>query len=163
MTPKYPERIAVFAGTFRPFTVGHADIVERGLRIFDRIIICIGVNYAKPEDKDSAEERAVTIKNIYAADPRITVECYSGITTDFAIEHGACALLRGVRSVKDYEYERDLADANLALSGIDTVILYTRPQLGWVSSSLVRELQSYGRDVSSLLPSQTNNKQTINL
>lgn len=158
MTPKYPKRIAVFAGTFRPFTIGHADIVERGLRIFDHIIICIGVNYAKPEDTDSAQERAKTIKNIYANDSRVTVECYSGITTDFAIEQGACALLRGVRSVKDYEYERDLADANLALSGIDTVILYTRPQLGWISSSLVRELQSYGRDVSTLLPSTTNKK-----
>lgn len=158
MTPKYPKRTAVFAGTFRPFTIGHADIVERGLRIFDHIIICIGVNYAKPEDTYSAQERAETIKNIYANDSRVTVKCYSGITTDFAIEQGACALLRGVRSVKDYEYERDLADANLALSGIDTVILYTRPQLGWVSSSLVRELQSYGRDVSSLLPSTTNKK-----
>lgn len=158
MTPRYPERIAVFAGSFRPFTIGHADIVERGLAIFDRIIICIGVNFAKPDDEDAAKERAEDIRRIYACEPRVDVECHGGITSDFALSRGACALLRGARSVKDYEYERDLADANFSLSGIDTVIFFTRPHLGWVSSSLVRELQSYGRDVSHLLPSPSNPK-----
>lgn len=157
MTHRYPERTAVFAGSFRPFTIGHADIVHRGLRLFDRIIICIGVNYDKPDDMNTVQERTETIRGIYANEPRVTVESHYGITADFVRECGACALLRGVRSVKDYEYERDLADANLNLAGIDTVILYTRPQLGWVSSSLVRELQSHGCDVSKLLPLTANN------
>lgn len=156
MTPRSPERVAVFAGTFNPFTVGHADILRRGLDLFDRVIICIGVNASKPDDAASAEARRNDIQRLYAGEPRVSVECNPGLTADFARSHGACALLRGVRSVKDFEYERDLADANMALSGLDTVILFTNPCYGWVSSSLVRELRAHGRDASQLLPDASN-------
>ncbi len=156
MTPRSPERVAVFAGTFNPFTVGHADILRRGLAIFDRIIICIGINANKPDDKESARQRRDDIRKLYSGNSRVSVECHDGLTSEFALQNGACSLLRGVRSVKDFEYERDLADANMALSGLDTVILFTDPRFGWVSSSLVRELQSHGHDASQLLPSTPN-------
>ncbi len=156
MTPRSPEKVAVFAGTFNPFTIGHADILRRGLDVFDRIIICIGVNAAKPDDREGALRRRDDISRLYAGEPRVSVECHDGLTADFARSHGATALLRGVRSVKDFEYERDLADANMALSGLDTVILFTDPRYGWVSSSLVRELQAHGSDASRLLPDNPN-------
>lgn len=152
MTPRFPERVAVFAGSFNPFTVGHADIVERGLAVFDRIIVCIGVNAGKPDDSATAEKRRDDIRRLYSGDSRVSVECWAGLTADFARSRGATTLLRGVRSAKDFEYERGLADANMALSGLDTMILFTDPRYGWVSSSLVRELQAHGRDVSQLLP-----------
>lgn len=145
-------RTAVFAGSFDPFTIGHHDIVKRGLALFDKIIVCVGVNSGKSGHTGTAEERAAAIRSVYAGEPRVVAALWNGLTIDFAREHGACALLRGVRSVKDYEYERDLADANLRLGGIDTVLLYSSPEYAWVSSSLVRELMSYGRDVSAMLP-----------
>lgn len=152
MTPRSHERTAVFAGSFNPFTIGHADILRRGLCIFDRVIICVGVNAAKPEDKATALTRRDHIRRLYAGESRVSVECWEGLTADFAKSHSAATLLRGVRSVKDFEYERDLADANKALSGLDTVILFADPTHAWVSSSLVRELQAHGQDPSRLLP-----------
>lgn len=144
-------KTALFAGSFRPFTIGHADIVDRALQIFDRVIICIGVNYGKEHDSDT-DRRLSDIRSIYAGNPAVTVTARHGLTVDIAREEGADCLLRAVRSVKDYEYERDMADANRALSGIETIILVARPELSYISSSLVRELQSYGRDVSAMLP-----------
>ncbi len=146
------ERIALFAGSFNPFTIGHASIVERGLQIFDRLVIGIGINAEKPESKACGEQRAAQIRNIYAHEPRVKVITYSTLTVDAAKSEGAKFLLRGVRSTRDFEYERDLADVNRRLSGIETVLLYSLPELSAISSSLVRELQSYGKDISSLLP-----------
>ena len=140
-----------FAGSFNPFTVGHADIVERALRV----VIGIGVNAAKPADADAAEARAERLRALYAADSRVEVEVYSGLTVNAAAAAGAAALIRSVRSVKDYEYERDLADINMKLTGIDSVIYFSRPELAAISSSVVRELASYGVDTSSFLPKPT--------
>lgn len=145
-------RAAVFAGTFRPFTIGHADIVNRALEIFDCVHICIGVNVSKDASPESLEERAERIRRCWPDDGRVTVECWSGLTADYAAKVGASHLLRGVRSVKDYEYERDMADANRAVAGLDTVILFASPELGCVSSSLVRELEAFGKDVSEFVP-----------
>lgn len=142
------ERVAVFPGSFHPFTAGHADIVGRGLELFDRIIIAVGVNAAKA-DSGAAE----AIRRLYRADDRIEVVEYAGLTVDLARKRGVDFILRGVRSVKDFEYERDMAQINTQLSGIETVILFSRPELAAVSSSVVRELQSYGADVSAFLPS----------
>ena len=153
MTRRYPEtRSAVFAGTFNPFTIGHADIVRRALEIFDSVHICVGVNLAKQASHEADEQRARSIKALWADDPRVTAECWGGLTADYAAKVGASHLLRGVRSVKDYEYERDMADANRAISGLDTVILFAAPELAFVTSSLVRELQAHGKDASRLLP-----------
>lgn len=146
------ERTAVFAGSFRPFTAGHADIVERALVIFDRVIVAIGVNIAKEGAAREAEATAATIAGLYAACPAVSVEIYSGLTADFARSRGACALVRGVRSVRDFDYERDMADLNRRISGIETVLMTSRPELSAVSSSAVRELQAFGADISSFLP-----------
>lgn len=144
------ERIAVFPGSFNPFTKGHADIVERGLALFDRIIIAVGVNPAKRND--SVEATLEAIRSLYAGEPRIEVEAYTTLTVDFAAKKGARFILRGVRSAKDFEYERDIAEINRQLSGIESVILFSKAELAAVSSSVVRELAAYGRDVSSFLP-----------
>lgn len=145
------EKIALFAGTFAPYTVGHHSIATRALAMFDKIIIAVGYNSKKGSQGDTAE-RVESIARIYADEPRIEVAAYEGLTADFAKERGACCLLRGVRSVKDFEYERDLADLNREISGLETVILPCEPQYAAISSSAVRELMSYGKDASKFLP-----------
>lgn len=157
-TGNHTPRTAFFAGSFRPFTAGHASIVDRGLRIFDRIVIGIGVNADKPGSQADADARCAGISAIYRSDPRVSVIVYSGLTADAAAAAGACALLRGVRSVHDFEYERDMADINRRLSGIETVLLYSLPEMACLSSSVVRELRSYGRDVTEFLPEKTHTK-----
>lgn len=141
---------AIFPGSFDPFTIGHHDIVMRGLDIFDEIVIGIGKNSNKQETFP-LQERLERIQQAYADEPRVKVEVYEGLTIDFVTKHHAKHILRGVRSVKDFEYERDIAEANKQLSGIETVILYTRPELAHISSSLVRELYAFGKDVSKLM------------
>ncbi len=145
-------RTVVFAGSFDPFTIGHHDLVVRALALFDKVVVCVGVNAGKSGHTGTAAERVETIRSVYRGEPRVEVAAWAGLTVDFAREHGAAALLRGVRSVKDFEYERDLADANLRIGGIDTVLMYSSPEYSWISSSLVRELMSYGREVDNLLP-----------
>ncbi len=144
-------KTAIFPGSFDPFTVGHASIVERALPLFERIVIGVGVNEGKRAVTDYAQ-REETIARLYAADPRVSVKCYSGLTVDFARAEGAGFIVRGLRSVKDFEYERDIAAMNERLAGIETVLLFTEPQYAGISSSVVRELMSYGKDVSAFLP-----------
>lgn len=145
------ERIAVFAGTFDPFTIGHADIVGRGLLLFDRIIIAIGIN---PQKKTffSVKERFSQIERFYLSNNRVQVITYEGLTVDLVKETHAVALLRGIRSSIDYEYEKGLADLNSHLMGVNTVFLLTAQEFSHITSSAVRELLSYGQDVSSFLP-----------
>lgn len=152
MTHRYPEHTAVFAGSFNPFTIGHKAIVEKALKIFDHIIIAIGVNADKNEVHESAEQRAADIRNIFTGDGRIDVEVYSGLTVDFCRETGVSTLVRGVRDVTDFEYERRLAEINRNISEVETVILLSPPGLSHISSSMVRELQSYGRDITPYIP-----------
>lgn len=141
-------RRALFAGSFNPFTIGHKDIVTRGLELFDEVVIAIGENQDKSaQDRD---ERLEAIRATYKDEPRVRVEVFHGLTVDYAHEIGACALIRGVRTVSDFEYERQMADANRALAGLETVVLFAKPELGYVSSSLVRDLQRHGADVSKL-------------
>ena len=142
-------RKALFAGSFNPFTIGHEDIVKRGLELFDEVVIAIGDN----QDKLSADinERLQTLRALYKNEPRVCVEVYHSLTVDYAREIGACALLRGVRSMIDFEYEHQMADANRALTGIETVVLFTRPELSHISSSLVRDLKRHGADVTAFV------------
>ena len=123
---------AIFPGSFDPFTIGHYDIVMRGLQIFDEIIIGIGHNSQK-QSTFALEERIQTIKLAFANEPRVKVEAYDGLTIDFAIAHKVPCILRGVRSVLDFEYERNIAEANKQLSGIETVLLYTSPEYAHIS------------------------------
>lgn len=144
-------KTALFPGSFDPFTIGHYDIVTRGLDIFDEIIIAIGRN-AHKTGHVAPEERLQTIERIFAHEPCVRVHIYEGLTIDFAQQMEATCILRGVRSVQDFEYERNIAEANRQLCGIDTVLLYTRPEYAHISSSLVRELQSYGKDITPYIP-----------
>lgn len=144
-------RTALFAGTFDPFTIGHYSIVRRALPMFDKIIIGIGTNSGK-KCMFSVEERTKAIENVFADETRVEVKVYNCLTMDFAKEVGAGVLLRGVRSTKDFEYEREIADVNLRLGGIETVLLISEPEHASTSSSIVRELITYGKDVSEFLP-----------
>lgn len=141
----------LFVGSFDPFTIGHASIVRRALPLFDNIIIGVGVNERKKSMLD-AEERVRRIKRLYADNPKIEVKAYSDLTIDFARREQATYIIKGVRSVKDFEYEREQADVNRLLSGVETIFLYAEPQLSSISSSMVRELQHFGRDISEFLP-----------
>lgn len=142
----------LFAGSFDPFTRGHADIVERALALFDGVIIGVGHNEQKQGLLPIAE-RVEALRQFYAHNSRISVETYQGLTVDFALQCGATAMVRGVRSVKDYEYELQLADVNSRLCpNVETVLLMARPELASCSSSVVRELLHFGHDVSDWLP-----------
>ena len=146
------KRIAVFAGSFDPFTIGHKNIVDRALQsVADEVIVAIGINHEK-KYMFSLEERLQAIQKAFQSEPKVRVESYEGLTTDFAKRVGASFLLRGVRSVKDYEFERDMAEVNHRLTGIETVLLFTDAQYSCVSSSIVRELISYHQDVKDFLP-----------
>ena len=142
---------AIFPGSFDPYTIGHHDIVIRGLQVFDEIVIGIGHNYTKRETFP-LEERLVAIQRIYSNEPRVRVEIYEGLTVDFALKNHAQFILRGVRSTLDFEYERNIAEANKQLSGIETILLYTRPEYAHISSTLVRDLHSHGKDIAAYLP-----------
>lgn len=152
MTQKSHEpRIAVFAGSFDPYTLGHHSIVERGLQLFDSIVIAIGINIDKTSPAD-VETRVAGIARIYTDEPRVNVMAYSTLTVDLAASVGAKFLLRGARSVKDFEYERTLADVNRRIGGIETVILPALPELEWLSSTVLRDMSSHGRDISQYIP-----------
>lgn len=145
------KRIAIFPGSFDPFTIGHASIVERGLPLFDEIVIGVGFN-ANKRSLLSPEERVEAIHTLYANEPRIRVVSYEDLTIDLARREGAGYILRGLRSVKDFEYERDIANINNRLAGVETVLLFTEPQFSDISSSVVRELIAFGKDVTDFLP-----------
>ena len=141
----------IFTGSFDPFTVGHDDILRRALPLFSRIVIGVGVNERK-QYMLSAEERCAAIRRIYEGEVKLEVKAYSDLTVDFARREGAAYIIKGVRSVKDFEYEREQADINRQLSGVETLLLYSDPRYSSVSSSMVRELIHFGQDVSRYLP-----------
>ena len=145
-------RTGIFVGSFNPFTVGHHSIVTRALPLFDQLVIGVVGDQVHKPDMPSAQERMDAIKSLYADEPRISVKPYYGLAIDFARQQGAQFIVKGVRSVKDFEYEREQADTNRMLSGVETILLCAEPQLANVSSSLVRELQHFGTDVSRFLP-----------
>ncbi len=145
------ERIAIFPGSFDPFTKGHQSLVSRGLTIVDKIVIAIGVNEQK-KYCFPLEERLEAIRQLYQDEPRVEVLSYQELTTDFAMKVGARFILRGIRSTIDFEYEKTIADVNRSLTGIETLFLLAEPQYAHISSSVVRELLHFGKDISSFLP-----------
>ena len=124
------KRIALFPGTFDPFTIGHESLVSRGLEL--------------------------AIQELYKDEPRVRVMSYDSLTVDFAQQMNAGFILRGIRTVNDFEYEKSIADVNRKLSGIETFILFTEPEHTHISSSIVRELLRYGKDISQFVPKGTN-------
>jgi pantetheine-phosphate adenylyltransferase len=144
-------RIAIFPGSFDPFTIGHASIVRRGLEMFDKIVIGVGYNTNKRSFL-TPEERVEAIEKVYASEARVKVVAYADLSADLARREQAGFVLRGIRSVKDFEYERDIASINNRLSGVETVLLFTEPHYADISSTIVRELLAFGKDVSEFLP-----------
>ena len=139
-------------GSFDPFTIGHDSVVRRVLPLFDRLVIgVVGDNVYKP-NLHPAEERIRAISAIYQNEPAIEVKPFYGLAMDFARQEGAQFIVKGVRSASDFEYEQWQADFNRRLGGIETILLYTEPELASVSSSALRELAHFGVDVSQFLP-----------
>lgn len=144
-------RRAIFPGTFDPFTVGHFSVVKRALTFMDEIIIGIGINENK-KTYFPVEKRVEMISNLYKDEPRIKVMSYNSLTIDFAQAVEAKFIVRGIRTVKDFEYEETIADINRQLAGIETILLFTEPELTCVSSTIVRELLQYNKDISCFIP-----------
>ena len=145
------KRIAMFQGSFDPFTRGHESIVRRALPLFDEIVVAVVSNIAKKPFM-SIENRLEFIKQVFSGEPRVRVVASEGLTVDVAREVGATCLLRGVRMIQDFENEMHMAEINRRLSGIETVLLYTLPEFSHISSTFVRELYYYSQDVSDYLP-----------
>ncbi len=144
-------KLAIFPGSFDPFTVGHEDVVKRGLSLFDKIIIAVGYNSNK-KDFFPIEDRMQWIRDVFANDKGIEVRKYEGLTVDFAKEVKATHILRGIRTSADFEYERAIAQANKAMTGIDSVFILTTPEHTHVNSSIVRDIIKHRGDASMFLP-----------
>lgn len=144
-------RTGLFVGTFDPFTLGHDSIVRRALPLFDNLVIGVGVNPDK-HTMLSAAERVQRIADLYADISAVSVMAFDGLTIDLAKQVGAHYIIKGVRSVTDFEYERAQADFNRRMGGIETLLLYAEPQLESLSSSMVRTLQAFGRSTDEYLP-----------
>lgn len=147
------KKIAVFPGSFDPFTVGHENIVLQGLTIFDQIIIAVGYN-AEKKNYFSIEQRVEFIKAQFANEPRVTVEKYDNMTVDFVKSRNAQTILRGLRTAADFEYERAIAQINRKMSGIDSVFLLTKPEHTPVNSSIVRDILKHNGNASLFIPSE---------
>ena len=143
---------AVFPGSFDPITLGHVDIINRALPLFDEIIIAIGVNTAK-KYMWTLEERKVFIENTFADLPNIKVKTYEGLTANFCKVEDAQYILRGLRNTTDFNYEQSIAQANDKINGVDSVFLICSPEYSHISSSIVRDIARNGGDISSLVPS----------
>ena len=141
----------LFPGSFDPFTLGHADIVERSLRLFGEVIVAVGYNERKAGWLP-VEERVRALTELYRDEPRVRVVSYSGLTIELAGQLGATAIIRGVRNSQDFLYEEQQAEVNRRLSGVDTIFLPTRPELACISSSMVRERAHFGCDIAPFLP-----------
>lgn len=147
------KRIALFPGSFDPFTKGHEDIVLRGLQMFDEIIIAIGYNSQKSTRYFEIDLMVDRIKKTFADYPNIKVLTYAELTAGFAQKHGAKFLLRGLRNTTDFEYENSIAQVNRKLyTELESVFLITSPHLTWINSSIIREVHKYGGDVAEFLP-----------
>jgi pantetheine-phosphate adenylyltransferase len=146
------ERIAVFPGSFDPFTIGHESIVRRAMPMFDRIIVAIGFNSGK-QGFFPVEKRLQWINEVFEYDDNVSVYSYQGLTVDFCKEQNAHYLLRGLRTAADFEYERMIAQVNRAMTpDIESVFLLTEPEYSAVNSSIVREIIRMGGDASQFLP-----------
>ena len=151
------KKIAVFPGSFSPFTLGHKSIIERSIHLFDQIIISIGMNSEKENNLFSIEDRKRWIQNIYAKDHQIDVQTYQGLTVDYCKKVGAQYIIRGLRSSNDFRYERDISQMNRMLNkNIDTIFIIASPETSHISSSLVRDIIKNGGDVSKFLPKEIN-------
>jgi pantetheine-phosphate adenylyltransferase len=145
-------RIAVFPGSFDPITLGHVDIINRALPLFDKIIIAIGINDAK-KNMWPIDERITNLKHVFSGDPKLEIASYKGLTADFCKEQQATCIIRGLRNSTDFTYEQTIGQANAKINGIDSIFLMCSPEYSHISSSIVRDIARNGGDYSALLPS----------
>ena len=143
---------AIFTGSFDPLTLGHVDIIKRGVTLFDEVIIAIGENSSK-DYMFSLEERIKFIESTFRDNPKVSVMSYSGLTIEFCKEIGVDFILRGLRNPADFEFEKAIAHTNRHLSTLETVFLLTSAQTSFISSSIVREIIRYKGDYEKLVPS----------
>lgn len=148
------QRICLFPGTFDPVTLGHVDIIQRALPLFDKIIVGIGINASKAP-MFSAEQRMQWFNEIFKDNPQVEAKTYTGLTIDFCKSLGAKFILRGIRFVSDFEYEKTIADANRTLDkNIETIFLTGEPKYTSVASTIVRDILRNGGDASPFLPKE---------
>ena len=145
-------RIALFSGSFDPFTNGHLDVVRRGADLFDEVIVAIGHNSSKQRYLP-IEQMLALLADLFRTEPRVSVRAFTGLTAEFAREVGARYLLRGLRNGPDFEYEKPIAYGNQYLNpGLETVLLLTSPTLGAISSTIIRDIHRHGGNVDALVP-----------
>lgn len=149
------ERICLFPGTFDPVTLGHTDIIDRALPLFDKLFIGIGKNVNK-QPMFSDIQRLEWVKNIYKGNDKVDALLYEGLTVDCCKQIGARFILRGIRYVNDFEYEKAIADMNRSIENVETIFLTCLPQFTSVASTLVRDVLKNGGDVSKFLPDVVN-------
>jgi pantetheine-phosphate adenylyltransferase len=151
------QRICLFPGTFDPVTLGHIDIINRSLPLFDKVIVGIGINAAK-NPMFSAEQRKQWFEEIYQDEPKVEAATYDGLTIKYCQAIGARFILRGIRYVSDFEYEKTIADANRTMDRhIETIFLTGEPKYTSVASTIVRDILRNGGDASPFLPEVVNN------
>ena len=148
---------AIFPGSFDPITNGHLDVVNRGIRLFDELIIAVGRSPIKNQ-LFTPEERVEMISELIADMPRVIVESFEGLTVEYAARREADVILRGLRSLTDVQYEFQLAMTNRAVAGIETIFIMTSEQYGFTSSTLIREVASLGGDLSNLIPANVHKR-----
>jgi pantetheine-phosphate adenylyltransferase len=144
-------RRAVCPGSFDPPTFGHLDIIHRAARLFDQVVVAVGTNPSKNRLFE-AEERIEMLREVCADLDNVSVEGFAGLVTTFAAERDAIAIVKGLRGAGDFDFELQMAQMNASLTGVETVFLPTRPDRGFVSSSLVKEVAALGGDVSPFVP-----------
>lgn len=155
------KKIAVFPGSFDPITIGHTDIVNRALPLFDELIIAIGVNTQKKYLFD-LEKRLEWIKAVFNNNPKIKIEFYEGLTINFCKKRGANYIVRGIRSSADFEYEKTIAHLNSTMQpDIETVLILSKPELASISSTIVREIIIGKGDVSKFIPKEVASDLTL--
>ncbi len=148
---------AIFPGTFDPITNGHLDVINRGIKLFDELVVAVGRSPIK-NPLFTPEERVEIIAELIADIPGVSVESFDGLTVEYAAKKKADVILRGLRSLTDVQYEFQLAMTNRAVAGIETVFVMTSEQYGFTSSTLIREIASLGGDLSNLIPENVHNR-----
>lgn len=144
-------RRAVCPGSFDPVTNGHLDIIQRASHLFDEVVVAVLINKSK-QGMFSIDERMHLLREVTSDCPNVTVDSFHGLLVDFCAEREIQAIVKGLRAVSDFDYELQMAQMNYQLSGVDTVFVSTNPLYSFLSSSLVKEVATYGGDVSGLLP-----------
>lgn len=146
------KRSAVCPGSFDPITYGHLDIIERASSLYDEVVVAVMINHSK-KSLFSVEERIALIEDVCQKFPNVRVDSWHGLLVDFCKKNEIPAIVKGLRAVSDFEYELQMSQMNHQLAGVETVFISTSPQYSYLSSSLVKEIATYGGDVSAYVPS----------